>query len=104
MHLFVGSDHAGFRLKESIVPELRSWGHTVDDLGSYSEMPVDFPDIARAVCLAVREHEGARGLENAREAEAAEPEGGQGQRKGAAEREDRRRQERQGGGDLLFHR
>jgi ribose 5-phosphate isomerase B len=62
MHLFVGSDHAGFRLKESIVPELRSWGHTIEDLGCYTEMPVDFPDIARAVCHAVREHEGSRGL------------------------------------------
>ena len=62
MHLIVGADHAGFRLKESIVPELRSWGHDVDDLGCYTEIPVDFPDIARLVCHAVREHESARGL------------------------------------------
>ena len=62
MQLFVGSDHAGFRLKEDIIPELRVWGHSVEDLGCHTEMPVDFPDIARAVCHAVRDREGSRGL------------------------------------------
>ncbi|MCL4545883.1 MAG: RpiB/LacA/LacB family sugar-phosphate isomerase, partial [Chloroflexi bacterium] len=45
MYLVVGSDHAGFPLKGPVVEALRSWGHDVVDVGSYTPEPVDFPDI-----------------------------------------------------------
>lgn len=50
MNLAVGCDHAGFPLKGPVIALLRSWGHTVNDLGTHSTEPVDFPDIARKVC------------------------------------------------------
>jgi ribose 5-phosphate isomerase B len=50
MKLAVGADHAGFPLKGPVIQLLRSWGHTVTDCGTYSTVPVDFPDIARKVC------------------------------------------------------
>jgi ribose 5-phosphate isomerase B len=54
MRLAVGADHAGFAMKGTIVDALREWGHTVEDLGTHSPEPVDFPDIARAVCAEVQ--------------------------------------------------
>ncbi|MCL1854460.1 MAG: RpiB/LacA/LacB family sugar-phosphate isomerase [Clostridia bacterium] len=50
MHIVVGSDHAGFALKQSLLNELRIRGHTVEDVGSHDPQPVDFPDVARALC------------------------------------------------------
>ena len=50
MKLAVGADHAGFPLKGPVVELLKSWGHSVNDLGTYSTAPVDFPDIAQKVC------------------------------------------------------
>ncbi len=50
MKLAVGADHAGFPLKGPVVQLLRSWGHEVNDCGTHSADPVDFPDIARKVC------------------------------------------------------
>jgi ribose 5-phosphate isomerase B len=61
MKLAVGADHAGFPLKGPVVELLRAWGHTVNDCGTYSTAPVDFPDIAAKVCsevLAGRAHRG----------------------------------------------
>jgi ribose 5-phosphate isomerase len=41
----IGSDHAGFALKERLVRELKAWGHEVEDLGTHAaEPPVDYPD------------------------------------------------------------
>jgi ribose 5-phosphate isomerase B len=50
MKLAVGADHAGFPLKGPVVELLRAWGHPVNDCGTYSADPVDFPDIAKKVC------------------------------------------------------
>lgn len=50
MKLAVGSDHAGFALKRKVVEKLRFWNHEVTDVGTHSTDPVDFPDIAEAVC------------------------------------------------------
>jgi ribose 5-phosphate isomerase B len=51
----VGADHAGFMLKEEIAEALRAQGHEVLDVGTHSVAPVDYPDSAEAVGLAVRE-------------------------------------------------
>jgi ribose 5-phosphate isomerase B len=45
----LGSDHAGFRAKETIKKFLQDAGYSVDDVGTHSEESVDYPDFARAV-------------------------------------------------------
>lgn len=62
MNIVIGSDHAGFPLKAEIVALVRSLGHDVNDVGSHTPDPVDFPDIARAVCGIVRSGAAERGL------------------------------------------
>ena len=47
--IVVGSDHAGFRAKETIKKYLEGAGYPVEDVGTYSEESVDYPDYARAV-------------------------------------------------------
>lgn len=62
MKLAVGGDHAGFPLKGPVIDFLRAQGHEVRDFGTHSADPVDFPDIARLVCDAVRGGEMERGI------------------------------------------
>ena len=62
MKLAMGADHAGFPLKGPLVQLLRSWGHTVNDLGTHSSDPVDFPDIAKKVCDEVLAGRAQRGI------------------------------------------
>ena len=53
MRVAVGCDHAGFPLKAGVVAQLAQAGHSVEDLGTDSTDPVDYPDFARAVASAV---------------------------------------------------
>jgi ribose 5-phosphate isomerase B len=53
MHICVASDHAGFRLKGVISAHLAAAGHVVDDLGTTSEEPVDYPAFCAAAARAV---------------------------------------------------
>ncbi len=62
MRIVVGSDHAGFILKSSVVDFLRDAGHEVIDIGCFDQNPVDFPDIGRKVAQAVTSAEAERGL------------------------------------------
>ena len=62
MQIVIGSDHAGFHLKQELIQWLQQAGHQINDIGSYTPDPVDFPDIAYAVCSKVREENGLRGL------------------------------------------
>jgi ribose 5-phosphate isomerase B len=62
MRIIVGADHAGFRLKGPVVSALREWGHEVEDVGTHTPDPVDFPVIARRVCDPVRAGEYDRGV------------------------------------------
>ncbi len=62
LRIAVGGDHAGFLLKGPLIELVRSWGHAVQDFGTHSVEPVDFPDIAHAVCAAVREGQAERGI------------------------------------------
>ena len=43
MKIAIGSDHAGFAYKELIRENLTERGHQVQDLGTYSNEPVDYP-------------------------------------------------------------
>ena len=62
MKLAVGGDHAGFSLKGPVIDFLRAQGHEVEDFGTHTPEPVDFPDIARLVCGAVRSGQAERGI------------------------------------------
>ena len=55
MKIIIGSDHAGFDLKEALKPFLVELGHEVVDVGTHSTDSVDYPDIARAVAVALTE-------------------------------------------------
>jgi RpiB/LacA/LacB family sugar-phosphate isomerase len=62
MRIAVGADHGGFPLKGVIVDFLRKLGHQVNDLGTESEDPVDYPDYARAVSQAILLRRAERGI------------------------------------------
>jgi ribose 5-phosphate isomerase B len=53
VRIAVGSDHRGKELKESIVDLLKTIGCEYQNFGSYSDDPVDYPDIAKEVASAV---------------------------------------------------
>ncbi len=53
MRIAIGADHAGYPLKQYLVGVLKEWGHDVDDLGTHSEEPVDYPPICASVGRAV---------------------------------------------------
>lgn len=50
MRVIVGSDHAGFEMKEFVKGLLLRWGHAVQDVGTDSDASVDYPDFAQAAC------------------------------------------------------
>ncbi len=58
----IGSDHAGFALKEELKKYMTEKGIKFLDLGSFSTESVDYPDIAREVCEQVVEEEGTFGV------------------------------------------
>jgi ribose 5-phosphate isomerase B len=58
----IGSDHAGFPLKQHLVDTLTKLGHEVDDLGTDSEEPVDYPPLCAAVGRAVAGGDADRGI------------------------------------------
>ncbi|MFM7260904.1 MAG: ribose 5-phosphate isomerase B [bacterium] len=62
MKVAVASDHAGFALKESMKKEVAALGHDVVDLGTHSADPVDYPDFAERLGLAVVSGEIDRGI------------------------------------------
>lgn len=62
MRIAIGADHAGFPLKQHLIRVLGDWGHDVDDLGTDSEEPVDYPLICAAVGRAVVRGEADRGI------------------------------------------
>ncbi|MBI2842215.1 MAG: ribose 5-phosphate isomerase B [Armatimonadetes bacterium] len=62
MKIALGSDHAGFRLKEDIKEFLQSEGYDFEDFGAFSEDSMDYPDIARSAAEAVAEGKFDRGV------------------------------------------
>ncbi|MBI4593011.1 MAG: RpiB/LacA/LacB family sugar-phosphate isomerase [Candidatus Rokubacteria bacterium] len=55
MRIAVAGDHAGFPYKDAVLRALREDGHQPEDFGPASTDPVDYPDYARLVGLAVRD-------------------------------------------------
>lgn len=62
MKIAIGCDHAGFNLKQVIMPFLTELGHTCADLGCYSLESVDYPDIAAKVAYEVAQGNFDRGI------------------------------------------
>ena len=62
MKIVIGSDHAGWSLKGSVIAGIEALGHEVLDVGSHDPNPVDFPDIARALTARVLSGEAQRGI------------------------------------------
>ena len=62
MRIAIGSDHAGYGLKEDLSGYLAELGHEVEDFGTDSEEPVDYPRFCVAVARAVRDGRADRGL------------------------------------------
>jgi ribose 5-phosphate isomerase B len=60
--VYMGSDHAGYAAKNDLKPFVKNLGFDVTDLGCFSEVSVDYPDIAREVGEKVLETEGAMGI------------------------------------------
>ena len=61
MRIALAADHAGYELKQLVKPRL-SLDHQVLDLGTQSTAPVDYPDFAEAVALAIRQGQADRGI------------------------------------------
>ncbi len=63
MKIAIAADHAGFELKQHLIPYLRDRGHQVVDLGVESaEKRSDYPDVARVVGEAVTDGRAERGI------------------------------------------
>ena len=58
----VGSDHSGLSLKSALVAALRARGLGVDDVGTLTSEPVDYPDTAARVAKAVSRGEADAGI------------------------------------------
>jgi ribose 5-phosphate isomerase B len=62
VRLAIGADHAGFHLKEHLKVFLEAEGHQLEDLGTDSDAPADYPPICAAVARAVRDGGADRGI------------------------------------------
>jgi ribose 5-phosphate isomerase B len=62
VRIAIGADHAGFALKEHLKQTLERLGHSVNDHGTNSDAPVDYPPICLAVARAVAGGRADRGI------------------------------------------
>ena len=62
MKVYIGSDHAGFQVKERLKKTIETLGHEVVDVGPSSEDATDYPDFAEKVARAVGDGKGQRGV------------------------------------------
>jgi len=62
VRIHIGSDHAGFALKEKVRAHLIGEGHDVTDVGAFSEDSVDYPLVAEQVGRAVASGDAEAGV------------------------------------------
>jgi ribose 5-phosphate isomerase B len=60
--ILIGSDHAGFELKEKLKRKLIDWGYEILDEGTYSSDRADYPDYAHKVAEEVHNHTAPLGV------------------------------------------
>ncbi len=58
----IASDHAGYRLKEILKSHLEKKGYNIDDFGTNSDVPVDYPDYIRPAAMSVAEGKNDLGI------------------------------------------
>jgi len=61
MHVVIGSDHAGFSLKEAVKGWFINWGVPCEDVGTRSEESCDYPDYAVPVAQRIAAGQAPRG-------------------------------------------
>ena len=62
MKIAVGCDHAGFSLKQEMLPLLAKLGCEILDVGAFDAQPSDYPDFAKKVALAILSEQSERGI------------------------------------------
>ncbi|MBI3873721.1 MAG: ribose 5-phosphate isomerase B, partial [Arcobacter sp.] len=62
MKYYIGADHAGIEIKRFVKELFEKKGHTVEDLGPFDTLRVDYPDYASKVCEAVLSDNGSKGI------------------------------------------
>jgi len=62
MRIAIGCDHRGIALKRFVIDLLAELGHSYEDLGTYDDNPVDYPDIAQKVATGVAKGNFDRGI------------------------------------------
>jgi RpiB/LacA/LacB family sugar-phosphate isomerase len=62
MRIALGSDHAGFEMKQILLTYVQGLGYEALDVGTDSTAPVDYPDFAEAVGEAIRSRRAERGI------------------------------------------
>jgi ribose 5-phosphate isomerase B len=63
MKVYLASDHAGFELKEALLPYLKERGFEVEDLGPFTMEPTDdYPDTIMPLALRIAQEIGAMGV------------------------------------------
>ncbi len=62
MKVVIASDHAGVDLKTVLAEHVRKLGHEVNDVGTYTKDPVDYPDYAEAIARQIIGKSSDRGI------------------------------------------
>mgnify|MGYP005966183855 CR=1 FL=1 len=62
MKIVIGSDHAGFELKQSLIEHMRARGVETEDVGAYDKTSCHYPVIAKRVADAVAQKQCDRGV------------------------------------------
>lgn len=62
MKIAIGSDHAGFFLKQALLKKLIADGYDVTDVGTHNTDAVDYPDFAKAVADAIARKNSDKGI------------------------------------------
>ena len=62
MKIAIGCDHGALALKETVKQVLSELGMEADDLGTFTEESVDYPDIAEKVCERITSRQSERGV------------------------------------------
>ena len=62
MKVVIGCDHGGFPLKSVVIETVKSLGHEVIDVGTFSADAVDFPDFTKKVGEKIQSGEAERGV------------------------------------------
>lgn len=60
--ILIGSDHAGFEMKEILKAYLLELGYEVKDYGTYNKDSVDYPDFAHPLAKVINEDETGTGI------------------------------------------